>query len=340
VSHVAVVSVGAKTAVGLNARQTGFLIRAGFPAMTEAPLANAKGEPITMAFVPTISGDLTGAERLSALARGPFEEAIAPLGDLDADVYLAIDEGCEDAPVAAHMLQAMVKRAMPAARVRVEARGEAAPAAFVPEALQALQALDARRASAVVIGGVHSDYDPRVIAALEASGRLFSSDNLDARIPGEAAAFFVLMRAQDAARRRLRPLARLIGAGAGRERARPDNEEPAYEAFGLTAAVRQASEPLAAGDLRAGWMLTDITSEVRRVQEWQSVFVRAQDVLGRPYHIDSPAQRIGYLGAAALPLFVAMAATAWRHGYAPSPIALAVAGNDGGARAALALGKA
>ena len=86
--------------------------------------------------------------------------------------------------------------------------------------------------------------------------------------------------------------------------------------------------------------VTDEPEIMRRVQEWQSVFVRAQSVLGRPYHIDSPAQRIGYLGAAALPLFVAMAATAWRHGYAPSPIALAVAGNDGGARAALALEKA
>lgn len=221
--------------------------------------------------------------------------------------------------------------------MRVEARGEAAPAALVPEALQAL---DARRASAVVLGGAHSDYDPRVIAALEASGRLFSSDNLDARIPGEAAAFFVLMRASDAARRRLRPIGHVLGVGGGRERARPDNDEPAHEALGLTAAVRQASEPLAADERRAGWMLTDITSEMRRVQEWQSVFVRAHGVLGRPYHIDSPAQRIGYLGAAALPLFVAMAATAWRHGYAPSPIALAVAGNDGGERAALVLEKA
>jgi len=39
-SAVAVVGVGAQTAVGLNARQTGFLLRAGFPAMGEAPLAN------------------------------------------------------------------------------------------------------------------------------------------------------------------------------------------------------------------------------------------------------------------------------------------------------------
>jgi 3-oxoacyl-[acyl-carrier-protein] synthase-1 len=76
------------------------------------------------------------------------------------------------------------------------------------------------------------------------------------------------------------------------------------------------------------------------LQEWETVFVRTQNVLGRPYLIDSPAQRIGYLGAAALPLFVAIAAMGWKHGYAPSNVALLTAGNDGGARAAVALEKA
>ena len=192
----------------------------------------------------------------------------------------------------------------------------------------------------MVIGGVHSDYDPRAIAALEASGRLFSRDNLDARIPGEAAAFFVLMRASDAGRHGLKPLARVVGVGVGHERARPDNDDPAYEAFGLTTAVQQATAPLAEDGLTAGWLLTDLTFEMRRQYEWQSVWVRSQKVLGNPYLIDCPAQRIGYLGAAAIPLFVAIAATGWSHGYAPSPLALAMAGNDGGDRAAVVLGKA
>jgi 3-oxoacyl-[acyl-carrier-protein] synthase I len=334
---VAVVRVGARTPVGLNARQTGFLLRAGFPAMNEAPLADAAGEAITMAFVPTLDGRMVGAERLTALARAAFEEAVEPVRDLVADVRVAIDEGCADAPLAAHLIEAMVKRAMPAAAVRVEPRGEAAGGALVPAAIRSLET---RQADLVVIGGVHSDYDPRAIAALEAGGRLFSRDNLDSRIPGEAAAFFVLMRAADAPRHRLKALARVIGAGAGRERARPDNDDPAYEALGLTAAMRQATEPLSADGRTAGWLLTDLTYEMRRQYEWQSVWVRAQKVLGVPYVIEAPAQRIGYLGAAAMPLFVTMAATAWSYGYAPSPLALALAGNDGGDRAALVLGKA
>lgn len=336
-SDVTVVRVGARTPVGLDARQTGFLLRAGYPAMAEAPLANEAGETITMAFLPTLDGRLVGPERLAALARAPFEEACLPIRDLAAEVLVSIDESCHDATTTVDLLGSMVTRVMPAARVRVEPRGEAALGRWLPEAIRTLET---RRAGAVVLGGVHSDYDPRAIAALSASGRLFSRENLDSRIPGEAAAFIVLMRAGDATRQGLSPMARIVGVGTGRERATPDNDVPAHEALGLTAAVRQATEPLAAGGRTVGWMLSDLTFEMWRQLEWQSVFMRVQGVLGRPYHGDSPAQRIGYLGAAALPLFVSMGATAWAHGYAPSPLLLATAGNDGGDRAALVLGQA
>lgn len=333
---IVVVKVGARTAVGLDARQTGFLLRAGFPAMAESPLADEAGEAITMGFVPTLAPQLVGAERLCALARPPLEEATAEVREARAAVHVALDEGCPDARAAGAMLAAAVQQALPNATVSVEARGEAALGALLPGAIRALET---RQIDVAVLGGVHSDYDPRVIAALEASGRLFSPDNLDARIPGEAAAFVTLMRAADAQRRGLTPLAQLIGVGSGCEQARPDNDDSAYEAAGMTAAVRSATEPLARAGRTAGWMLTDLTGEMRRQYEWQAVWIRAQRVLGVPYIIESPAQRIGYLGAAALPLFVAIAATAWEHGYAPSATALAVAGADGGERAALVIGQ-
>ncbi|WP_437605840.1 hypothetical protein WMF20_32910 [Sorangium sp. So ce834] len=333
-SVVGVVRVGARTPIGLNARQTGFLLRAGFPAVSEAPLASSAGEAISMGFIPAIDPRIVGPERLVLLAAPAFEEAAAPIRDGRTVVQLALDEGVPDAPAATQLLAAAVKRSMPSATVGIVAGGEAA---LGPLLLEALSALSSRLVDAVILGGVHSDYDPRAIAALEESGRLFSPDNLDARIPGEAAVFFVLMRDADAERQGLRALARVLGVGVGRERARPGDDAPAYEALGLTSAAQQAAEPLARAGRTAGWMLTDLTGEVRRLREWQAAFVRMQDVLGRPYVIDSPAQRIGYLGAAAVPLLVAMAATGWEHGYAPSPVAIATAGNDGGERAAVLL---
>lgn len=332
---IGVVSVGARTVVGLNARQTGFLLRAGYPAMAESPLADAQGEAVTMGFVPTLDGRLSGPERLAALARPSFEEAVDPIRELAAEVHVVLDEGLAEAPLARRLLETTLRRSMPEARIAVEASGEAAVARLVTAALASLRT---RRADAVVIGAVHSDHDPAAIAALEQSGRLFSPENLDARIPGEAAAFFVLMRDADAARRGLAPGARIVGVGTGTERARFDNDVPAHEAFGLTEAVKRAVDPVATEGRTIGWILTDQTFEMWRQLEWQSVFMRVQDVLGTPYYADAPGQRIGYLGAAALPLFVSMAATAWRHGYAPAPLLLALAGSEGGRRAALVLG--
>ncbi|MDC3956954.1 hypothetical protein KEG38_24045 [Polyangium jinanense] len=331
------VKVGARTPIGLDARQTGFLLRAGFPAMAEAPLADSAGEAITMGFVPTIDPRIVGPERLALLAQPAFEEVASTLGNTKTQVHITLDEGYAEARAAARELAALVRRVLPASTLEVAPRGEAALGALLPEALRALVS---RETDAVVLGGVHSDYDIDAIRALEAGGRLFSPDNLDARIPGEAAAFFVLMRDPDARRRGLSPLARVLGVGSGRERARPDNEAPAYEAFGLTTAVQQAAEPLVRSGAKAGWMLTDLTGEMRRLGEWQAAFVRAQDALAEPYYIDSSAQRIGYLGAAAMPLFVAVAVTAWEHEYAPSPVAMAIAGSDGGERAAVVLSSA
>jgi len=209
-------------------------------------------------------------------------------------------------------------------------------AAFVmPEHLDALQT---GQIDALIFGGVHSDYDPSVIAALEAQGRLYTPNNLDALIPGETAAFALSMRPDFARRASLEPWACLHGVGSGFEQARPDNEHSAYEAKGLTLAVRAATQELVSENRRAGWALTDLTFAMRRIYEWQSMLMRSPDIFDTPYMIDSPAQRIGHLGAAALPLHMALAAVAYRRNYAPDPLVVAFAGSDSGERGALLMG--
>lgn len=332
-----IVSAGARTAIGLDVVTTGFLLRAGMPAFSEAPLADSSGEPITMAWVPTIDPRTTGAERLAALIRGPLEEVSTPLAGARCQVRISIDEGSAAGSVAASITHATAARVFPAASIQVEASGESALGTWLPEALAAVAA---RSCDAVVLGGVHTDYDQPSIRGLEARGRLFSRDNLDGRVPGEAAAVVVVMNESEARRRGLEPRARVLGFGTGRELARPDNDHPSYEAAGMTEAVRRATEVLSRAGETTGWMITDLTQEIRRMREWEAVFIRMSHVLDQPYAVDSPAQRIGYLGAAALPLFVALTATSWAHGYAPADTALAMAGNDDGDRAALVLGRA
>src|SRR5262249_19500867 len=121
------------------------------------------------------------------------------------------------------------------------------------------------------------------------------------------------------------------------DKARPDNDEPAFEAAGLTTAVRRAGAPLTSTGRRAGWMLTDLGHETQRVFELQAISVRTRNLWCEPQLCDAPAQRLGYLGAAVMPLHLALAAEGFRRGLSPHPWAMSIAGSDGGERAAILL---
>ncbi|MFT3770302.1 MAG: beta-ketoacyl synthase N-terminal-like domain-containing protein [Minicystis sp.] len=341
-----IVAVGAVTPVGLHAVDSAFSHRASAAAMREAPLVDREGEPITMCFLPSLDPLLTGADRAFVLGRRALEEAVTALGPqastLRVRLSVSLDEpfserGPDGAPAAqafAASLARSVSKLIPDMAVEASFRGPAGPAYLLPPLCEALAS---GSIDAAILGGVHTDYDPRRIAALSASDRLFRSDNIDAIIPGESAAFAVLMRADTARKLRLRSRAEIRATATAYEKARPDNDESAFQAAGLTAALRTVLAPLAADGLRAGWMLTDLTFEVFRHFELQAATVRTQKLLCEPQQVDSPAQRLGHLGAAAMPLHLVLAVEAFRRGFAPHPFAVSLAGSDAGERGAVLL---
>ena len=142
---------------------------------------------------------------------------------------------------------------------------------------------------------------------------------------------------RNARRLQLPELARIHGIGSAFEKANPDNDESAFEAAGLTVALRRALELLGdeKSDEKVGWMLSDLTFEMREVYEWQAVAARHQRYFGDPQHADFPAHRLGHMGAAALPLCLTLAAEAWRAGFAPHERAVVTVGSDTGERAAV-----
>ena len=339
-----IVAVGAITPVGLGAVDTAFSHRAAAAAMREAPLLDREGEPITMCFLPNLDPLLVGADRAFVIGRRALAEAVSGLGPaastLRVRLSVSLDEpfgerGPDGSPMAqafAESLARSVSQTLPNLEVEVSARGPAGPAYLLPLLCDALAS---GSIDAAILGGVHTDYDPHRIAALSASDRLFRNDNLDALIPGEAAAFVVLMREGTARRLHLRAQAEIRATATGYERARPDNDESAFQAAGLTAALRTVLSPLAQGGLRAGWVLTDLTFEVFRHFELQAASVRTQRWFCEPQQVDSPAQRLGHLGAAAMPPHLVLAAEGFRRGYAPHPFAVSIAGSDTGERGAV-----
>ena len=75
-----VVSVGARTSMGLDARQTGLFLRTGMPSVRTAPILDPEGGDVTMGFDPTIDPYLVGEARAAVLARAALAEMARPLG--------------------------------------------------------------------------------------------------------------------------------------------------------------------------------------------------------------------------------------------------------------------
>lgn len=350
-----IATVGVRSAIGLNAVETAMMLRAGSAAMAESPLVDTQGEPVTFCYQPTLDPKLVGWERAAQLAIPAMQEALAPFGrtaaDLKMKLVLCIDEigkremaraqkgafGDTIHP-AAPMVNFVHERAkeMVAPRIPIQlcARGNAGPATVMEELMTSLERGEH---DAILLGGVHTDYDPERISELDEGGRLYSSENLDALIPGECAAFVVLVSPSLARNWRIPSHAGIVSFGQAWEEATPDNDHPAMEAYGMTSAVKLATKVLSDGAIKAGWSIVDTTFEMRRVYEWQAMLVRTRTVWGEPYVVDSPAQRIGHLGAAAMPLGMALAHEGWRRGLAPGERCVVIAGSDGGARGALVL---
>ncbi|MBX3184460.1 MAG: hypothetical protein KIT72_02300 [Polyangiaceae bacterium] len=349
---LAVISgVGAVTSLGLTAPQTAFVYRTGHVGMRESALLDQAGEKITLCSVPTLDPWLAGEARLIQLALPALEEALGQLGEhaksLRIKVYLCVDEwlAAPRSPAdnaaagqlpAQRVASALLFRARSLAHenVTIETRadGPGAPGLFLE---QAWELLNVNAADVIVILAVHSDYDPLIVSELEQRGRLFSSDHLDGLIGGEAAACLLLTTPRTASKLGLTPHVAIHSVGTAYERARPDNDDSAYEAAGLTVASRRALTPLTEAKLKCGWLLADATYEMREVYEWQALVTRSQRALELPQQGDFPAHRLGHLGAAAIPVLLTLIFEAYRRGAAPHPRALLYAGSDAGLRTVL-----
>jgi 3-oxoacyl-[acyl-carrier-protein] synthase-1 len=322
------------------------LYRAASIVMQQSPILDAADQPATLCAVTTLEPRMVGAERACELALPALDEAIAPLREIGATLslklVLCLDEFVAakrpDGTVPAYTLTTQLTRKVSALGGQLDVDTSARGAASLGFALEkVLSDLESGRVSAAIVGGVHSDYDPERIVALSEAGRLFTPDQLDALIPGESAAFAVLMLPATARRYGLEPRAQIHSCATAYDKARPDNDESAFEAVGMTAVARKAAEPMTELGLRAGWMLTDLSFETMRLFEFQAMSTRTQKLWCEPQYCDAPAQRLGFLGAAAMPLHLVLASEAWRTGWAPHAVAMSFAGSDGGERAAMLL---
>lgn len=338
-TQAVILGVGARSSLGLDAAQTMFSLRVGLPAMREAPLVDEEGERITMCFLPTIDPHVTGPARGFELAHPALAEALRPISGfhkvpLRVRMALAVDEFVEATTAAslANRLDDPIKAVAAEFEQTISTRGAAGGAYLLRDILEGFAA---NRFDLAVLGGVHTDYDPTRIADLDRTRRLFRPpSDLAAVLPGEAAAFVLLAQPLFARRMGWEVFSGIVGVATGFEQARPDNDASAFRATGLTAAMRSVLGILEDQKQRAGWVLSDLGFETYRHFEQQAAITRTQRYFTEPQQLDNPAQRMGNLGAAAVPLHLVIATKAFEHACAPHPIALSTAGSDAGERAA------
>ncbi len=189
------------------------------------------------------------------------------------------------------------------------------------------------RARQVVIGGVDSFLEPRLLIDLDRRRRLLGPGRMDGFLPGEGAAA-VLVSAADIPASDHRPGLLIRGLAFAQEEAPVGSGRP-FRGEGLTVAVAAvlADTGLSMEDI--AWRLSDVSGEHYGFKEAMLAAIRL-DRARRDEALDlwHPIEYTGHLGAAVTPLLMAWAQHALELGYAPGPRALCHVGDDAGGRAA------
>ena len=335
-----IVACEAITSLGESLAETALLWRAGVHNVAKSRFVDARGERIAMCTTTALPSTLLGPERLVALAAhalhrlhaAPAAAAAAPR----VQVLLALPERFAQAD-GERGLDAAGRALIDMLRVRLPKAWQHADISAFPFG-RAAGALALQQASTlvadgtlVICGGVDSQHDWAAIDALQRADRLLGPDNVDGVRPGEAAAFVVLDRpARDDT------TLNVVALGLARE-PHPVGSETQSLAQGLSQALHAAVAPLRLAQRRCNHWLLDNTHEVYATQALQNVITRFGDVLGLRTVLHTPLKDLGDAGAATIPLLAALAAQAWRLGYADDDTMILAASSDGGARGALLL---
>lgn len=357
-----VTAVEAVTPLGFDAEQSCAAVRAGVNRFAEHPFhvcltadpENPVGEPLIASLLSELDPELSGGERLLALAVPACKTLLAKSGIMRADLakgglLLSLPEAAPGAAVndAPDLLADLCKRLgiTPFKVMKACRLGHTGMASSLEEASRLLSAGEIEFC---LVAGLESHHDPERLDRLDVTWRIKSERNADGYTPGEASVVVLLETAAKAAARKAKPLGILTAFGFGKEE-RSFASELLSTGEGLSKALEPAlPHPLQAkpGQANSGadktggknpiWVLCDLNGESYRAAEWGIVLTRLGDRLD-PVVLTHPADCLGDLGAASGGMLIAYALHAFQRGYAPSKEALIWNASDEGSRSAMVL---
>jgi 3-oxoacyl-[acyl-carrier-protein] synthase-1 len=320
------------TSVGLTAPAACAAIRAGLANPVESRFADAAGEWITTHAVPWESA-LRGRGKLVVLARRAIEECLegfSPRECTAIPLLLCVAEtqrpgrldGLDDSLFTE--LETSLG-ALFASSSAIIARGRVAGAVALLHARKLVYEGGVPR---VLIAGTDSLLVCETLSEFERQQRLLTSQNSNGFIPAEGAAALLVGRPSGTASLHVESM------GFSMEAAHIGTEKP-LRADGLSAAIRSA---LAEGGRQLhelDFRITDLSGEKYYFKEAALALARTLKQPKEQFDLWHPAECVGELGSAILPIQIAVADAACRKHYAPGESILIHAGTDEGHRAAL-----
>jgi 3-oxoacyl-[acyl-carrier-protein] synthase-1 len=331
---VDILSVGMVTAVGLDAPSSCAAMRAGIDGFQETRFVVPNGERLVGAPVP-LPRNWIGEKRLAHLVSGAIVEAFDQVPGARGQTALILCLAEEDRPgrPVRNMVR-LLKRISEytevetVGRSRIVAHGRPSGHVALDHAGHMIAAGEFRY---VMIAGVDSYLTAESTMHYLADKRLLTPEQPNGFIPGEAAAA-VLCGAPSYGG------FRLTGLGLAREQASIYNKQDLpLRGDGMASAYDAALSQSGVGMNRLGYRISDLIGE----QYWfkQSALAQMRHLRGRHDFQDfwSPAESLGNIGSAVVPVMLGMAYVAAQKGYAAGNPVLIEASNDAGACGAAVL---
>lgn len=339
---IAVVSVGARTPVGLCADASGAAVRAGLSRLSLHPfMMDRTGNPVRLARDGALAVHTPIRERCVQLASSALEEACDGLptrGKPKVALYVAVPEERPGwTPVDTQGVVQALTRAVGAraelGNVLTFPRGHAGAAVAIELAVREIESGVIEWA---LVGGVDSYLDCDTIDWLDQNRQLQNEANRLGFNPGEGASFVLLCATRIGKSVGLPVLATVLGVGTTNEPKRIKTQEICI-GEGLTAAIRAATAPLRLPEQKITTTYCDINGERYRNEEFLYVPLRHWGPFVDSNAYDAPADCWGDVGAASIPLFITLAAVSGRRAWARGRHVLVWASSEGGTRGAITL---
>ncbi|MBS0184529.1 MAG: hypothetical protein JSS39_19245 [Nitrospira sp.] len=331
---VAIVASGMVTGVGLTAASTCTAIRCAVSNFTETRFMDKGGEWIIGAQVP-LDEPWRERTKLVKMIAPAIKECLTSIGGTTpAKVLLFLCVAEQDRPGRlegldqSFLMEAQVELGVqfhPESKVIAEGKVSGATALAL-----ARQWLQDHGGDYCLIAGVDSYLVAGTLAAYEEQSRLLTSVNHDGFIPGEAGAAILVGIPNKAKGTSIH----CLGIGQGREQATVLSEEP-LRGDGLVSAIKAALADASCGMGDLDFRITDLSGEQYGFKEATLALARILRVRKDRFDIWHPADCVGEVGAAIIPVMLGVLLAATKKKYSLGSMVLCHGAKDSGERVAL-----